>query len=220
MDIWTARTDALRYLEAQHPDKLAVLSREFDLIDLCVDVYESRAGKDVYARICGLTLLKGKHLAVGAYSLILDGLAQESGALIRPLIEYGELLTYFRMFPDKTKRAAENDLPKAGERAKAIGGMFKEFREHLNSHASHSSYSAHSLSHLVERGTFRFKKLQRAAPAVLDENLKAIATQIYFLAREGVLSLQRLSNEDFHVLAKNGDDLREELVRVFALSAA
>jgi hypothetical protein len=220
MDIWTARTDALRYLETEHPDGLAALSNSFDLIDRCVDVYELRAGKDVYARICGLTLLKGKHLAVGAYSLILDGLAQESGALLRPLIEYGELLTYFRTFPEKAERAAENDLPKAGERAKAIGGMFKDFREHLNSHASHSSYSAHSLSHLVERDTFRFKKLQRAVPKVLDENLKSIATQIFFLAREGVLSLQQLSSEDFLVLAKAGDDLREEIVRVFDLPAA
>src|SRR5574340_1572824 len=118
MERWTTRTEAVAYLEASHGDRLAVLSRIFELIDLSIDAYESRSGFDVYARICGLTLLKARHLAVGAYSLILDGLGQEAGALIRPFIEYSELLTYFRKFPEMAERAAENDLPKAGKSAR------------------------------------------------------------------------------------------------------
>ena len=192
MELWTARTEAVAYLEVSHPNRIAVLSRTFELIDLSVDAYESLADGDVYARICGLTLLKAKHLAVGAYSLILDGLAQEAGALIRPFIEYSELLTYFRQFPEMAERAAD-DLPKAGERARAIGGMFKEFREHLNNHASHSSYSHYSLAHLLEPKTHRFKKLQRAVPKVLDKNVKDFVVQLYLLTREGVLSLDRLN---------------------------
>ncbi len=34
------------------------------------------------------------------FSLTLDGLAQEAGALARPFIEYSELLTYFRMLSE------------------------------------------------------------------------------------------------------------------------
>jgi hypothetical protein len=220
MELWTARTEAVTYLEASHPNRIAVLSRTFELIDLSVDAYESLADGDVYARICGLTLLKAKHLAVGAYSLILDGLAQEAGALIRPFIEYSELLIYFRQFPEMAERAAENDLPKAGERARAIGGMFKEFREHLNSHASHSSYSHYSLSHLLEPKTHRFKKLQRAVPKVLDKNVKDFVVQLYLLTREGVLGLDRLNVPQFEELATRTDQLKEDMVHVFELHAA
>ena len=60
MELWSARTDAVAYLEASHADQLAVLSRTFELIDLSIDAYESLARRDVYARICGLTLLR-KH---------------------------------------------------------------------------------------------------------------------------------------------------------------
>lgn len=220
MELWTARTEAVAYLEAKHPNRIAVVSRTFDLIDLSVDAYESLADGDVYARICGLTLLKAKHLAVGAYSLILDGLGQEAGALIRPFIEYSELLTYFRQFPEMVERAAENDLPKAGERARAIGGMFKEFRDHLNSHASHSSYSHYSLAHLLEPKTHRFKKLQRAVPKVLDKNVKDFVVQLYLLAREGVLSLDRLNVPNFETLATRTDQLKDDMVHVFELHAA
>ncbi|MDO9164566.1 MAG: hypothetical protein Q7U13_00525 [Rhodoferax sp.] len=220
MDLWTTRADSLVYLENSGPDRLAVLSRVFELIDLSIDAYESLAGGDVYARICGLTLLKAKHLAVGAYSLILDGLAQEAGALIRPFIEYSELLTYFRSFPEMAERAAENDLPKAGERARAIDGIFKEFRDHLNSHASHSSYSHYSLSHLLEPKTFGFKKLQRAVPSVLDRNVRDFIIQLYLLAREGVLNLDRLEVPNFDALAAKTDQLKGDLVHVFDLHAA
>ena len=141
----------------------------------------------MYAQICGLTLLKAKHLAVGAYSLILDGLGQEAGALIRPFIEYTELLTYFRKFPEKATHAKEDNLPKAGERARAIDGIYKEFRDHLNSHASHSSYSHYSISHLLEPNTLRFKKLQRAVPEVLEKNVTDFVVQLYLLLLEAVL---------------------------------
>lgn len=220
MELWTTRNESLAYLETHCSGRLEILSQAFELIDLNIDAYESLAGSDVYARICGLTLLKAKHLAVGAYSLMLDGLAQEAGALIRPFIEYSELLTYFRKFPEMAKRAAENDLPKAGERAEAIGGIFKEFREYLNSHASHSSYSHYSLSHLLEPKTLRFKKLQRAVPTVLDRNVKDFVIQLYLLLREGVLSLERLGVPNFEALATKTDQLKENLVHAFDLPAA
>jgi hypothetical protein len=218
-ELWAARTEALGYLESQRPTQLAILLRTLRLIDESVDAYESLAGDDVYARICGLTLLKAKHLALGAYSLILDGLGQESGGLLRPFIEYVELLTYLRKNPEMASRAAENDLPKAGERAKAIGGIYKDFRSYLNSHASHSSYSEYALSHLLEPNTFRFKKLQRAVPQVLDANVRDYAIQIYLLAQESVLSLERISPTSFEVLATQTDQLRIDLLQAFELHA-
>ena len=147
-------------------------------------------------------------------------MAQEAGALIRPFIEYSELLIYFRKFPEMAERAAENDLPKAGERARAIGGIFKEFRDHLNSHASHSSYSHYSLAHLLEPKTLHFKKHQRAVPKVLDKNVRDFVIQLYILAREGVLSLDRLDVPTFEDIAVRTDQLKEDMVHVFKLHAA
>jgi len=220
MDLWNTRTESLEHLQSKCAEQLAVLLNLFGAIDQTIEVYEGLADEDLYARICGLTLLKAKHLAVGAYSLILDGLGQECGALLRPFIEYAELLTYFRKFPEKAAHAAGDNLPKAGERARAIDGIYKQFREHLNSYASHSSYSHYSLSHLLEPNTLRFKKLQRAVPHVLETNIRNLAIQLYLLLHEAVLALERLNAYHFDSLAGRTDLLKEELLHVFNLSTA
>lgn len=180
-------------------------------------MFEKHGGRATYPRICGLTTLKGKNLALGSYSLILDGLGQEAGALLRPLIEYIELLTYFRKFPEKTTLAPEGELPRAGERAKAIGGMFKGLREHLNEHASHSSYSHHSLAHLVEPNLKRFRRIQRMHPKVLDKNFRDLAVQAYFLLREAVLALERVNRPSFKSLGVATDKVHERIIQDFEL---
>lgn len=190
-----------------------MLGQLFVLIDRCIDAYESSAQASTYARMCGLTLVKAKNLAIGAYSLILDGLGQEAGALIRPFIEYIELLTYFRRFPDKAEAAARGDaLPSAGDRAKAISGIYGEFREHLNRHASHSSYSSYSLSHLLDGEDRRLRKLQRMVPKVLERNVRDLCVQVYLLLHEAILGLEFVSRPDFVALAGSGDELHRRLV--------
>lgn len=158
-NLWMTRSESIAYMHRSHPSRLDVMNRSFDLLDQIVDAFEAVSQESAYARVCGLTLLKAKNLAFGSYSLILDGLGQETGALMRPMIEYSELLTYFRMFPESVEKAKTNTLPTAGKRAKAIGSIYKEFRQYLNEHASHSSFSQHALSHLLEPSNFKFKKL-------------------------------------------------------------
>lgn len=215
---WMARDASWAYLNERHPSRLAVVMTLFELIDACVDEFEAKAGAETYARICGLTLLKAKNLAYGSLSLLLDSLGQEAGALLRPFIEYTELLTYFRQFPEDVEKAAENDLPKAGKRAKAIGGMYKDFREHLNEHASHSSYSHYSLSHLLTP-SFTFRKVQQFVPQVLDKNLTDFAVQLWFLLREAVLALERVQSSRFEELAGATDAVKGRMVHVFQLGA-
>jgi hypothetical protein len=165
-----------------------------------------------------LTLLKAKNLAIGAYSLVLDGLAQEAGALMRPFVEYVELLTYFKRYPERVEDAVSNDLPSAGQRAKAVAGSYKEFREHLNHHASHSSYSHYSLSHLLERETFRFKKLQQMHPSVLDRNVRDFAVQLYLLLHEAAPGLEPLAIRELDLLAGECDEVKRRLLSVFGLN--
>src|SRR5687768_5816205 len=149
MRLWEARTEALDYLARNQPSRLAVIDRTFDLFDACLDAFEASDAAP-YSTVCAISLLKAKNLAHGAYSLTLDGLAQEAGALLRPLVEYAELLTYFRLSPDRVKQAINGTLPSAGKRAELVQGIYKNFREFLNENASHSLFTDASVSHLFE----------------------------------------------------------------------
>lgn len=216
-DFFPARQEAWAFLCEKHPSRVSVLIKIFEILDICVDEYEEKSDTDIYARICGLTLLKAKNLAYGSLSLILDALGQEAGALFRPLIEYIELLTYFRHFPEKVEKAADDELPKAGERAKAIDGIYKDFRSHLNEHASHSSYSHYSLSHLLT-SDLTFKKSQQFVPAVLEKNFKDWTVQIWFLLHEAVLGLQNLNSPRFVELVSTTVRLKGRIFHVFELN--
>jgi hypothetical protein len=215
--IWATRHESLSFLARENPSKIAALDSAFALLDDCVDAIEEVAAKSTYAEVCGLCALKIKNLAVGTYGLILDGLGQETGALMRPMIEYAELLTYFRMFPSSVEQVASNTLPKAGERAKAIGGIYKDYREHLNEHASHSSFSSYAIAHLREPSTNRFKKLQRMVPHVLGTNLRDLVVLLMLFLRELVLALQTASPARFERIAKDADLLRDAVVAAYDL---
>ncbi|MDG2518088.1 hypothetical protein [Lysobacter soli] len=218
--LWRARAQALTHLSRDRPEYAKIVEDLFALVDECIDAYERGARNSQYARVCGLTTLKAKNLGLGAYSLILDGLGQEAGALLRPFIEYTELLTYFKRYPDKVGEAENGSLPPAGARAKAIGGIYRELREHLNAHASHSSYSKYSLSHLFERGSSRFKKLQHADPTVLERNVRDFAIQLYLLVHEATLGLEPLSMTDLRSIGGKADTVHERLTAIFELGQA
>ena len=218
MSIWKTRDESLAYLKQHEPSKLSVLERTFELIDDVVDAFESSPSPSDYSRACALALLKTKNLAIGAYGLALDGLAQESGALLRPLIEYAELLTYFRLFPEKASQAMWNTLPKAGERAKAIDSIYQGLRSHLNQNASHSSFSSYSLSHLIEPATFGLKKTQSLIPEVLATNIRDLEVQLQVLLREAILSLESSNPSAFPLLGGRYDSLRQRMLSVFAIA--
>jgi hypothetical protein len=210
--LWRARSDALTFLRRQRPSQIEAIELLFELADQCIDAYESQSGH-LYSRVCGLTTLKAKNLAFGIYSLTLDGLAQESGALIRPFIEYAELLTYFRMLPEAVIDAMSGELPNAGTRAKKVAGIYKSFREYLNQHASHSSYSSYSLAHLTDPRTKRFRKLQVMHPMVLERNLGDFALQFVLMLREAVLCLEASPDKSrvAHLAARCDQLLRDIL---------
>ncbi len=218
--LWSAREGALSYLQDRHPSRLAVLDRTFELLDDCIEAFELSEVPTLYPRVCGLCLVKATNLAQGALSLILDGLGQEAGALMRPMIEYVELLTYFRLHPAMTERALQNDLPKAGERARAIGSVFKDFREHLNRDASHSSFSKHSIAHLFEPDTLRFRKRQRTVAHVLERNVRDLVVQLHNLLHEAILTLETADAGKFIELASRYEKLKLRMFDVYDLNAS
>nr|MBL8411845.1 hypothetical protein [Dechloromonas sp.] len=214
--LWTVRDRSWEYLSESYPSRVEVVLRSFELIDSYIDHYEKGAGSSVYANVCGLTLLKGKNLALGALSLILDALGQEAGALLRPLIEYIELLTYFRKYPEETSKVLENNLPSAGRRAKAIEGIYRNLREHLNENAAHSAFSDYSISHLLTP-EFSFRKFQEFHPHVLEKNFRDYAVQLQFLLQEGLFALEHIPEVPIGSLALEAEAFRIEMLHVFDL---
>lgn len=93
------------------------------------------------ARAARLAAAKGTVLAQGCFSLILDGLAQESGALVRPLVEVAEFLTYLHTDDRAEREFREDKLPSAGKIAERINGQLKFLRDYLNEDASHLNFS-------------------------------------------------------------------------------
>jgi hypothetical protein len=204
------------HLDDQHPSRLSVVYKTFDLFDLCVDVFEERGPDDAYARACGITLLKARNLAHGSFSMTLDGLGQEAGALVRPMVECAELLTYLRLNPEDAPKALENRLPKAGDRARAINSIYKTFREHLNQNASHTSFSAHAIDHLVSSKAFN--RSRDMTPHVLDKNLRDLVVQLHLLLHEAALATEHLGSDAFLPVAIRWERLKNRMFDVYGLA--
>jgi hypothetical protein len=220
MELWISRTEALEYLQDKHPSRLSVLKQVFELFDATIDAFQRAPDATPYSATCAVALLKAKNLAHGAFSLTLDGLGQEAGALMRPMIEYAELLTYFRLHPEMVERALTGNLPSAGERAKAISGIYRSFREYLNENASHSSFSDASVAHLIDSKLMSLRKRQHMVPHVLDQNLIDLAIHLQLLLREALLSLEATGSSDFQQLGERWERLKGRIFDVFDLNAA
>lgn len=190
MDLWATRNRALEILAGEFAPQAKALEDLFMIIDECIELFDDRADSDDFCRICGLTLAKARHLALGAYGLILDGLGQEAGALIRPFIEYQELLTYYRMDARHVQQAINDDLPTAGKVAQLIQGYSQDVREYFNNHASHSSFSVNSIGHLFDMKEMKIRKEQPMLPHVLFRNMGYFYFQLLPLSIEAVNCLK------------------------------
>jgi len=190
MGLWKTRHHSMEMLAKEFKEHGKIIERAFLIIDECIDLFNAKAGSDDYHRICGIVLAKARNYALGTYGLILDGLAQESGALVRPLIEYQELLKYFSLDPARVQEAISDTLPSAGKRAQLINGYYKNIREHLNTHASHSSFSYHALNHLFDKPEMTIRKEQPLLPKVLYKNMGTFFVQMVLLTTEAINCLQ------------------------------
>lgn len=182
--LWDARRKAEAALRDDLKDFARLINEAFDVLDQCIVRLESL--DDTFGRVCALVLIKARNLGLGCYSLSLDALAQEAGALFRPQIECLELLTYFRLDPSRIKEALEDRLPTAGIIAQRIKGKFKGLREHLNKHASHLSLSPEAMRHLVDFKVGRLRPVQVHNSEVLRQNLVTLLAVLIWLATEAV----------------------------------
>jgi hypothetical protein len=201
MSLWETRNDAVVDLDGALKNEAGVLREAFELLDECITHLETDNGSTPYARVCALTLIKARNLLLGSYSLSIDGLAQEAGALLRPFIEAFEKMVYFNEDPSRIDEAIDDRLPTAGEIAKRIQGQFKTLREHLNQHSSHFGLTYESARHLINWNTLKFKLVQPYSRKVLRTNLKSIFTFLVFLNVQAVDCLGNLNNKSAKKIA-------------------
>lgn len=136
--LWETRRSAERALGGSLRSYSDLLSEAFASFDVCADRL-GRAGAP-FGPVCAVVLTRARNLALGCYSLALDALAQEAGALLRPLVECLEALEYLRQDPHRAAEAVEaRQLPQAGVIAQRIQGKLKGLLDHLNAQASHLS---------------------------------------------------------------------------------
>lgn len=155
MGLWQIRNHTLEAISNDLEQENEIIEVCFALFDKCIDLLYLRSIKEdeheAFTAICVQVLVKARRLALGSYSLYLDGLELEAGALTRSLIESWQLLQYFREDTKRIEKVFEGRLPKAGDVAKAISkGTFEEerayeLRKRYNDISSHVSLKEEAL---------------------------------------------------------------------------
>jgi len=211
--LWGTRRQAEATLGEELKPFADLLNETFAAVDHGVARLESI--NHPFGRVCALVLIKARNLGLGCYSLSLDALAQEAGALFRPLIECLELLVYFRVDPPRVNEALEDRLPTAGVIAQRIEGNFKGLREYLNRHASHLSLSPEAMMHLVDFKAGRLRPVQAHNTAVLRQNLRTLLAVLIWLAIEAANCTSVGSGIVDHAFGDTVEDIKRRAFLLF-----
>ncbi len=192
--MWDTRKKSLKALKTTLKDEASLIYEGFEIIEKVAQELSNISDSSGFSRVCSLVLIKGRNLCQGIFSMTLEGLAQESGALLRPTIECFELLEYFYQNPKRVEKALKKKLPSAGKIAKKIRGKLKDLRDYLNSHASHLSIAPESMVHLInwKEGSFKIKQIY--SEKVLRTNLSMLFCFLTFLCIPAANCLDRYNS--------------------------
>ena len=214
MELWQVRNQALAALSDDLKQKNEILERCFALFDECIErfySFESNGdSNERFAYICGQTLVKARRLAIGSYSLCIDGLALEAGALARTLLEAWELLVYFYLKPERIEEAYADRLPTAGGIARAIDDEIHNdldlqgLRNHYNQFSSHISFHEEALApvNVVYDG------------AMLKTNMRSLFLLLMYIENNAALCLLVINQFDGRLREKI-IQLQEDGFRIF-----
>jgi len=211
MNLWQARQKSVEWLATELVEHNALIDTGFEILDKCIALLNqhSKTLNDQFngrfARVVNLNLAKTRNLLLGSYSMLLDALAQEAGALLRPILEAYELLIYFRLEPTRIHQAIDGKLPSAGKRAKKIRGEFKGLRDHLNTHASHISFGYESAKHLLDYQTSEVKAIQNQSIDVFKRNLSTLNAFQLLIVSEVISCIDVIGNTPESLLEEYKD---------------
>jgi hypothetical protein len=219
MKIWSERNKSLILLDNELYREGKVVQEGFGYLESLVELFqkissskgESETGQ--FCRICSITLAKFSHLSLGCFSLALDALSQESGALLRPLIETYELLVYFRQDISRINELLEDKLPSAGVIGKRISGDYQDLRKYLNDNASHFSYKIESVRHLID-GNSKVKLIPNQRLDVLRKNLSVLNAFQIFMLLEAINCLFTI-DYDANSLGNDIEKWRDNSIKAF-----
>jgi hypothetical protein len=220
MDIWVTREQSMSWLNNQLTQESETIKQGFEFLNKGINLFEKIGNSEgdtlvgKFSRICAITLAKSSNLLLACYSLALDALSQESGAVLRPLLETYELLIYFRLNPSRVDEAIQGNLPLAGEIAQKISSPHKSFRKYLNDNASHFSYHSDSVRHLYDNNV-RIKSLPTHSLDVFRVNLSLLNAFQVFVAIEAANCLFA-AGVDANVLANEIEKWRAKSARIFS----
>jgi len=210
MTIWATRRKSEDAIANQLSAYREYVEGAFARLDDVIQRFERRQSELPFFRVCGITLVKARNYALALYSLILDGLGQEAGAVLRPLVEAYEVLVYFRLDPGKISEAVDRQLPPAGEIARIISGRFQDLRKYLNENASHFSFSPHSMTHLVDFRTLSWNVEQPYMEDTLKTNLGVLFGMLAIVLIEGVNCLSVGGDTSARQLADEIEAFRDQ----------
>ena len=211
--LWSARRQAEATLTEELKPFADLLAETFAALDLCIGRLETL--DHPFGRVSALVLIKARTLGLACYSLSLDALAQEGGALFRPLVECLELLTYLWLDPARVEEALEDGLPKAGVIAQRINGKFKDLRDYLNTHASHLSLSPEAMAHVVDFKAGRLRPVETHNVTVLRQNLRTLLAVLIWLAIEAANCTSVGSGAADHALGDTVEDIKRRAFVLF-----
>jgi len=222
MEIWRTRVQSNIWLQNELAKEAEIIGRGFELINNCVTVL-GRIGRDEgetltgkFSRIGAITLAKSSHYLLGCYSLAIDGLSQESGAILRPLIETYELLVYLCLDPNRVEEVINGKLPSAGKIAQKISGNFKDLRKHLNDSASHFSYKIDSVRHLIDiNQEVSIKTFPTQSIGVFKKNLNVLNAFQTFILFEAANCMFAIGFEAENISSKI-EIFRDRSIKVFS----
>jgi len=210
MTIWQTREQSQAALDNGLNGYREYVEGALSRLDGIIASFERRQVESLFFRVCGLTLVKARSYIVGLYSLCLDGLGQEAGALLRPLVEAYEALVYFRLEPGGVAQAAEGKLPTAGAIAKKISGRFQNMRGYLNKHASHFSFSEESMTHLIDFSTLEWRISQPYMEHPLKTNMGVVFGVAMLVLMEGINCLSVGGAASIDELAAEAEEFRDK----------
>ena len=199
MTLFEARERAEEALRDHLRDASAVIEEGFSCLD--EEVRRHHQLNSEFTRVCAVTLLKARNLLVAIYSLAIDGLAQEGGAVLRPLIGTIEKLPYYRMDPDHVELAITDQLPSEGMIAKEIDGQFQELRDYLSKYSAHSNFSYESLRHLLNLRDGELVFQQPYIEMALRKNLEMVFSFLIISVFEGYKCLNHAGHSDEALLS-------------------
>jgi hypothetical protein len=216
MNLWLARRAAEHSLEGGMAIECGLLDRAFQQAEYLAQRLSALEPLTPFSCMAGLVTAKARNLAHACYSLALDGLAQESGAIGRVWLESIELLTFLRLFPETAETLLGGKrLPSAGERAKKVNSSVGNIRKYWNETASHMGFEWDTWRHIVKESSGKLQTRQEFRYTTLRGNLEFIFAMMIWTIRESVLCLNAAQGFVEEGIARQMDSLRDECFKAF-----